>query len=127
MNHFTSNGPGGSVIRHLLPAAICILVVLGFLRWEGERQGLFGQTTGIALLTAAAIALVGGLVWHFARRLDRDDGARRDVEGELRRSSRYFELSRDLTSILGTRGQLPDRGSRLRACESITEGGSVFM
>ncbi len=65
----TSGGPGGSVVRHLLPAAIGAAGVVGFLRWRGGDRGL-----------------------------------RRDVEAELKRSSRYFELSRDLVCTAGFDG-----------------------
>ena len=65
----TSGGPGGAVVRHLLPAAIGAVGVLGFLRWRGENRGL-----------------------------------REDVEAELKRSSRYFELSRDLVCTAGFDG-----------------------
>ena len=65
----TSGGPVGSVVRHLLSAAIGAVGVLGFLRPRGEDRGL-----------------------------------RRDVEAELQRSSRYFELSRDLVCTAGFDG-----------------------
>ncbi|MGZ4279211.1 MAG: PAS domain S-box protein [Solirubrobacteraceae bacterium] len=65
----TGGGPGGSVLRHLLPAAIGGLGVLGFLRWRGGERDL-----------------------------------RQDVEAELKRSSRYFELSRDLVCTAGFDG-----------------------
>ena len=99
----TSGGAGGSVIRHLLPAAIGALVVLGFLRWLGEDQGLYGAVAGVLLMTAVCITVVGGLLWYFALWVDRDEIARHDVEAELRRSSRYFELSRDLVCTAGLR------------------------
>jgi two-component system sensor histidine kinase/response regulator len=100
----TSAGSGGSVIRHLLPAAIGALIVLGFLRWLGEDQGLYGSVAGILLMTVVCIAAVGGLLWYFALWVDRDEIARQDVEAELRRSSRYFELSRDLVCTAGFDG-----------------------
>jgi diguanylate cyclase (GGDEF)-like protein/PAS domain S-box-containing protein len=102
----TSGGPGGLVIRRLLPAAIAILMVLGFLSWQGVQQELYGSRFGLRLLTVAAIGLLGGLLWYFARWLDRNEAARRDVEAKLRRSSRYFELSRDLVCTAGFDGFL---------------------
>ena len=100
----TSDGPGGSVIRGLLPAAVALLMVLGFLSWQGLQQGLYGSRFGLRLLTLAAIAVIGALLLYFAHRLDRNEMARRETEDELRRSSRYFELSRDLVCTLGFDG-----------------------
>ena len=100
----TSVGPGGSVIRHLLPAAIGALTVLALMRWLGEDRGLYGSAAGVVLMTVVCIAAVGGLLWYFALWLDRDEIARQHVEAELRRSSRYFELSRDLVCTAGFDG-----------------------
>jgi len=58
----SSDGPGGSVIRGLLPAATAILVALGFLRWLGEKQGLYGTGVGIVLLTLTACGVIAGLL-----------------------------------------------------------------
>ncbi|MGI9081488.1 MAG: sensor domain-containing protein [Thermoleophilaceae bacterium] len=100
----TSDGPGGVVIRGLLPTVTAVLLMLGFLRWQGERQGLYGTEVGVLLLTLGTIGITGGLLWYFARWLDRNESARRAVEQELRRSSRYFELSRDLACTAGLDG-----------------------
>jgi len=92
----TSDGPGGSIIRRLLPTIIGVLMVLAFLRWEGARQGLYGDTVGLVLMTTAAIAVIVALLWYFAARIERDEARRIVSDAELRRGSRYFELSRDL-------------------------------
>ena len=101
---FASAGPGGLVVRRLLPAAVGALVVLGFLRWEGEQLGLYGSQLGVLMLTLAAVGVSAALLLHFACRLDRDEAARRDIEGKLKRSSRYFDLSRDLVCTAGFDG-----------------------
>lgn len=92
----TSDGPGGTVVRRLLPTTVFVLVVLSALRWMGERGGLFGTLTGIILMTLSSVALTTGLLWYFARRLDLDESDRRGTEQQLRTSARHFELSRDL-------------------------------
>jgi len=105
-NLWTSDGPGGSVMRRLLPTAIIALMVLGFLSWQGVQQELYGSRFGLRLLTVAAIGLIGGLLLYFARWLDRNEAVRREVEAKLRRSSRYFDLSRDLVCTAGFDGVL---------------------
>ena len=92
----TSDGPGGTVVRRLLPTTVSVLVLLSVLRWMGEHGGLYGTLTGIILMSLASIAITTALLWHFARRLDLDECARRDAEQQLRASARHFELSRDL-------------------------------
>lgn len=100
----TSDGPGGAVIRRLLPASVLILAGIGSLRWLGQKVGLYGGAVGVALLTGAAIAVSTGLLWYFAAWLDRDEATRRAVEEELRHSARYFEVSHDLVCTAGFDG-----------------------
>ena len=92
------------MIRSLLPAASALLVLLAVLRWQGERQGLYGTTTGVVLMTIASLAVTVGLMCFFALRLERSEAERRIADEELRRSSRYFELSRDLVCTAGFDG-----------------------
>ncbi|MEA2157000.1 MAG: hypothetical protein QOE11_3140 [Solirubrobacteraceae bacterium] len=102
--HPTNDGPGAAVTRGLLPASVTLLIVLGFLRWLGQREGLYGPAVGDGLMIVVACGLIAGLLWHFARRLDRDEAARRGMESELRDSARYFDLSRDLVCTAGFDG-----------------------
>jgi len=83
--------------RRLLPVAITLLMVLGFLRWLGQDQGLYGNKAGVLALTLSAIAVISVLLWCFARWLDRNEATQRGLQRELQRGSRHFELSRDLT------------------------------
>jgi len=92
------------VLRRVLPAAIAVVMMLGLLRWEGQRGGLYGTTAGIVLLIAGSIAVVAGLLWFLAGLLDRHEAARCAAERELRNRSRYFELSRDLACTAGFDG-----------------------
>jgi PAS domain S-box-containing protein len=100
----TSDGPAGTLVRRMLPVAITALLVLAFLRWLGERHGLFSTTVGVILMALVAITMIGGLVWHFASALEDKDSARRAAEVEMRRASRYFELSHDMLCTAGFDG-----------------------
>ena len=100
----TSAGPGGSVVRRLLPATVAVLVLVGFLRWEGEQQGLYGTATGVFVMTVTAVALIVGLLWHFAHWLERGEEARIDAERQVAHGARYFELSHDMVCTAGFDG-----------------------
>lgn len=63
-----------------------------------------GATDPVVLVTASAVGIIGCLLQYFTRRLDRDAATRRDLEGELQRSCRYAELSRDLVCSAGFDG-----------------------
>ena len=67
----TREGPGGSLARWLLPAAVLVPFGLGWLRLLGQQAGLYGTGLGVALLVLASIAILTGLVYHSAIALDR--------------------------------------------------------
>ena len=99
-----SVGPGGTLVRRLLPGAVAVFGAVGILRWQGEQHGLYGTKVGVVLMTAVAITGLAGLVWRFGRRLDQDESARLGTEQEQRRSARYVELARDLVCTAGFDG-----------------------
>src|SRR4028119_1824664 len=68
---------GGFLIRRLLPAAIVVPVVLGWLRLEGQRAGLYGTGIGVLLTTTANILIISALILWSARLLDRLEARRR--------------------------------------------------
>jgi signal transduction histidine kinase/DNA-binding response OmpR family regulator len=79
-----SRNMGGVVARRLLPAAILVPLVLGWLRLRGQQVGLYGTELGVSLFTVANMFVVAALVWWSARLLYRIDGERRLAEEETR-------------------------------------------
>ena len=100
----TSDGPGGVLMRRMLPAAIAALLVLAFLRWLGEYHGLYSTSVGVVAMTFISVSMIAGLVWRFASGLDDEDAERRAAQAELRRAARYFELSHDMLCTAGFDG-----------------------
>ena len=80
----TSRNVGGVVVRRLLPAAILVPLVLGWLRLRGQQIGLYGTELGVSLITVANMFVVAALVWWCARLLYRIDGERKLAEEEMR-------------------------------------------
>src|SRR4028118_76445 len=77
---------GGFLIHRLLPAAIIVPVVLGWLRLEGQRAGLYGTGIGVLLTTSANVLIISALVLWSARLLDRLEARRRRAEEEAQRA-----------------------------------------
>ena len=50
------------LVRRLLPAAIVVPIVLGWLRLEGQRAGLYGTDFGVVMMTAANVLISSALV-----------------------------------------------------------------
>ena len=69
--------------RALLVMALA-MVVLGWLRLQGERRGLYDADVGVTLYTFAFIATLAALVIWNARTLHRADARRRRAEDAIR-------------------------------------------
>src|SRR5437588_4795466 len=76
----TRDSVGGVMARRVVPAAIGIPLALGWLRWEGQRAGLYGTAFGVGLIVIAHIVVFTAFVWWTAASLDRTDVARRQTE-----------------------------------------------
>ena len=57
---------GSMMVRRLYPAMILALLVMGWLRLEGERRNFYGKELGVALYTIANIVVLGVLVYATA-------------------------------------------------------------
>ncbi len=92
----TSEGTGGKLARRLLPLAIVVPLVMGWLRLRGEQAGLYGFEFGLALFAVSNVLVFSIIIWLTALWLNRSDAAQR--EGERR----YRELIESLPQLVWT-------------------------
>jgi hypothetical protein len=78
---------GGFLIRRLLPAAVIVPVVLGWLRLEGQGAGPYGTGVGVLLTTTANVLIISALLLWSARLLDRLE-TRRNFADDYRISTK---------------------------------------
>ena len=78
-----SNSAGGLLARRLLPAALSVPVVLGWLRLLGQEAGLYDTRFGLALFATSNILVFAALIVAAARTLYRLDVARQAAEDQL--------------------------------------------
>jgi PAS domain S-box-containing protein len=90
MQTILSGGTGGGIARRLLPAAMLISPLLGWLEWQGQGMGYFDSAFGLSLLTTANAMFFAVLIWAAARALDRSDARRTNAERDLRASEEKF-------------------------------------
>lgn len=83
--------PGGVLARRLLPAALALPFVLGWMGFAGVRTGLYPSEIGIALLVVGTIIAFGLLIVTTSWSLDRADEQRRRAEAEVHRLNRALE------------------------------------
>lgn len=76
MARFNRETPGGSILRRLMPAAIVAPLLVGWLRFLGEVNGIYGTHEGIALFVLVMTFGTVALVLMSAQELDRVDAKR---------------------------------------------------
>lgn len=79
----TTESPGGSMARRLLPVAVLVPLLLGWLSQVGESWGVFSDRAGEWWLTGATIAVLCLVVAQAAQGLDRG----------VRQAQRRFETA----------------------------------
>jgi PAS domain S-box-containing protein len=84
MAPISDSGFAGRSARALLPAAMIIPLLLGWLRLLGERAALFPSEVGVALMITATVMVLVGLTWLNSRSLLAVDRKRATAEQALR-------------------------------------------
>jgi PAS domain S-box-containing protein len=74
-----SPSAGGLLLRRMWPQTLLLLVLLGWLRLNGERVGLYETAFGTSLLVLAGVVIFSLLIWRAARQLERLDLERREA------------------------------------------------
>jgi len=96
--------------RRVLPAAVGVLSLLGWLRLEGERAGFYDTAGGVALMVVGTLIFFATLIAWNARalervederaRLIREQGARAQAEAAERRAAFLAQASAALSASL---------------------------
>ena len=84
MSLATDPGVVGVMVRRLLPAAVGIPVVVGWLVTEGERGGMYPRVLNLSYYAVSIILVFGGLIWLTAGSLHRIEARRQEVEAQVR-------------------------------------------
>lgn len=81
-----------ALLTRLLPAAIVILLAVGWLRLQGEKAGFYGASVGVGLMVISTISLLSLFVWWTRRALNRADQGRAVAEHALRTNEQRARL-----------------------------------
>ncbi len=113
----------GAETRRLLPAAILLPCLVGWLLLQGQRRGYYDAEIGLAMLTAVNMLVFSTLIWWNSHIVRRSDEA---VLAHLRRVEAVAELDRAILGMRSTReiaGKALDHLRRIVPCA----GASVIV
>lgn len=120
----TSEQGGGFIARSILPFALGVPFVLGWLRLWGERQGYYGTEFGLALFASSNIVIFAVLVWLSARAVNRLDAQRQNATTALdaseARTQRVFEQANDAIFVISADNRFLDVNPRGLAMTGYT-------
>jgi PAS domain S-box-containing protein len=88
MSALTSERMGGVMARRLLPGLFALPVIVGWLRLNAERHGIFRSDVGVAMVALIYSFCFVGLIWLAVRSINRGDLKQRQAEFAVRESER---------------------------------------
>jgi signal transduction histidine kinase len=87
----TSPGPGGILVRRLVPVVFGLQIGGGYLRLAGQSQEIYRPEAGVALSVMVVTFALGWLVWRNARLLERMEAERRQAVERLHQVNRNLQ------------------------------------
>ncbi|MGZ3693402.1 MAG: ATP-binding protein [Bdellovibrionota bacterium] len=92
MHLITGRTPGGMAIRRLLPAAIFLPPVIGWLRQHGEKAGYYGFSEGTSFSAITYIVLFSFLIYRSGRALNLAYAEKQKTEKKFLEELEYHTL-----------------------------------
>lgn len=77
-------GAGGEMARQLLPAAVVLPILIGWLCWAGSHSGFYDSEFRLSLVVMLNIFVFAGLIWRYCHSLEETDINRQYAEAAVR-------------------------------------------
>ena len=109
----TDSSDGSWLLKRLVPFALAVPLLIGWVHVAGERRGYYSDPMGVALVTTVLSAALVALTWWAARALNRANDAVREHQSQLRQFVEHSPAAiamfdRDMKYILTSRRWLTD-------------------
>ena len=106
----TANTSAGAMGRRLMPAALLLPTVIGWLRWQGQVHGWYDAAFGQAMSSSTNVIVLGVLIWRGSHNLQQLDLARSRAEELVRESEqqlrRILEAAPDAMVLADAEGRI---------------------
>lgn len=93
MRDILAGTAGGQILRRFVPVILTVPPIMGWVRWWGEKIGLYDTAFGLALMVSSLVAMLSILVWVSAYRLTRLDFKRKKGDQDLHESETRFRAT----------------------------------
>jgi signal transduction histidine kinase len=94
-----ADGAASQMAWRLLPVAVVVPMLIGWLQVKGEECKLFGEEMGGALFGTAIVLVFFILIWRTAVRLERSDAERRQADASLREMETARQVAVDADRV----------------------------
>lgn len=106
----TGTGAGGEMARRLLPAAIALPILIGWLSWTGTNMKLYSTDFRLSLVVMLNVFIFVSLIWRSCRSLEETDIDRLQAEASLQAAHDDLEKRvRERTEELSESNQAAQR------------------
>jgi PAS domain S-box-containing protein len=110
MKEFTSKFSGSVMARLLIPTVFIVPSILGYLRMEGYRSGVYSNEFGVALLILFIIVIFAVIIWYNAHLMNKRDMLKLQAEKALSDSEEQvtaiFENAPDVIVVIDRQGRI---------------------
>ncbi len=99
LKHVTRHSIGGNLSRRMLPLMVIIPVIIGLLRFLGQKYFLYDTQFGIALFVVTFIVLSCAHLIYHSRLLNKIDEQRKEFEFNLKASEHTFHNAFNYSAV----------------------------
>lgn len=95
MKNFTSQYSGSTSARFMIPVAIIIPALLGYLRLLGQWSNLYSSEFGAAILVISLIIILIIMIWYNAYSMNKRDVLREQAETKTKETNNFLNTILD--------------------------------
>ena len=110
---------GGRIVRRFFPSVVLTIVFLGYFRLAGQHAGWYETEMGAALMVAATIVALGGLLWWNAAVISRADQRRLAIEATLQLSESALRAANEALALQVRTDSLTGVANRMALDEEL--------
>lgn len=90
---------GGRIVRRFFPAVVITIIVLGYVRLQGQHAGWYETEMGAALMAAGTIVALAALLWWNAALISGSDQRRLAMEAALQLSESALRTANEALAL----------------------------